>query len=124
MSRYSRVLVLGDYNIAPEDQDVHDPKAWEGKIHVSEPERTELRAIGGLGLTDLFRRFPQSERSYSWWDYRMLAFRRNLGLRIDLQLATAELAEICDACHIDKTPRTWDKPSDHAPVLATFRNTA
>jgi exodeoxyribonuclease III len=124
MSRYARVLVLGDYNVAPEDQDVHDPKAWEGKIHVSEPEREELRAIGGLGLVDLFRRFPQPERSYSWWDYRMFAFRRNLGLRIDLQLATAALAEMCDACHIDKTPRSWDKPSDHAPVLATFRNPA
>jgi exodeoxyribonuclease-3 len=124
MSRYARVLVLGDYNIAPEDRDVHDPRAWEGKIHVSEPERAELRAILDLGVVDLFRRFPQPERSYSWWDYRMLAFRRNLGLRIDLQLATPALAEICDACHIDKTPRTWDKPSDHAPVLATFKNPA
>lgn len=120
MGRYTNVLVLGDYNIAPEDRDVHDPKAWEGKVHVSPAERAELRALTGLGLTDLYRRFDQPEHSYSWWDYRMFAFRRNHGLRIDLLLASARLTEMCDACHIDKTPRAWDQPSDHAPVIGRF----
>jgi exodeoxyribonuclease III len=121
LSRYANVLVLGDYNIAPEDRDVHDPKAWQGSVHVSAPERTELRALLDLGLTDVHRRFEQPEQSYSWWDYRMFAFRRNHGLRIDLLLASAALTEMCDACHIDKTPRGWDKPSDHAPVVGDFK---
>lgn len=124
MGRHANVLVLGDYNIAPEDRDVHDPRAWEGKVHVSEPERNELRALIGLGLVDVYRRFPQPENGYSWWDYRMAAFRRDLGLRIDLQLASPTLAAMCDACHIDKTPRTWERPSDHAPVLANFKISA
>jgi exodeoxyribonuclease-3 len=124
LSRHERLLVLGDYNIAPEDRDVHDPMAWQGKVHVSEAERAELRGLIDLGLVDIFRRFEQPEQSYSWWDYRMAAFRRNLGLRIDLLLATPALAQLCEACHIDKTPRAWERPSDHAPVLGCFKISA
>jgi exodeoxyribonuclease-3 len=124
LSRHERLVVLGDYNIAPEHRDVHDPQAWEGKVHVSEPERTELRSLIDLGLVDVYRRFEQPEQSYSWWDYRMFAFRRNLGLRIDLLLASPALAQMCDACHIDRTPRAWERPSDHAPVIGSFKNSA
>jgi exodeoxyribonuclease-3 len=120
LAHHPRLVVLGDFNIAPEDRDVHDPKAWEGSVHVSEPERAALRALLATGLEDCFRRFEQPEKSYSWWDYRMMAFRRNAGLRIDLILASAALAQNCDACHIDKTPRRLERPSDHAPVLAGF----
>jgi len=120
LERYPHLVVLGDYNIAPEDRDVHDPKAWEGSVHVSEPERTALRELLATGLEDCFRRFEQPEKSYSWWDYRMMAFRRNAGLRIDLILASGKLAENCGACHIDKAPRKLERPSDHAPVLARF----
>jgi len=120
LARHPHLVVLGDFNIAPEDRDVHDPKAWEGSVHVSEPERTALRALLATGLEDCFRRFAQPEKSYSWWDYRMMAFRRNAGLRIDLILASQALARKCDACHIDKAPRRLERPSDHAPVLAAF----
>ncbi len=118
--RHPRLIVLGDYNIAPEDRDVHDPKAWEGSVHVSEPERAALQALLATGLEDCFRRFEQPEKSYSWWDYRMMAFRRNAGLRIDLILASCALAQKCGACHIDKAPRKLERPSDHAPVVARF----
>jgi exodeoxyribonuclease III len=117
---HRHVLVVGDFNIAPEDRDVHDPAAWEGSVHVSAPERAALAKITALGFTDLFRRFEQPERSWSWWDYRMNAFRRNHGLRIDLMLASGELAKHCTACTIDRVPRTWERPSDHAPVTAVF----
>jgi len=120
LARHPRLIVLGDYNIAPEDRDVHDPKAWEGSVHVSEPERAALRALLETGLEDCFRRFEQPEKSYSWWDYRMMAFRRNAGLRIDLILASSALAQKCGACHIDKAPRKLERPSDHAPVVARF----
>jgi len=120
LSRHDHLVVLGDFNIAPEDRDVHDPKAWEGSVHVSEPERDALRALLAVGLVDCFRRFEQPEKSYSWWDYRRMAFRRNAGLRIDLVLASRALAEKCDACHIDKSPRRLERPSDHAPVIASF----
>jgi exodeoxyribonuclease-3 len=120
LSRHDHLVVLGDFNIAPEDRDVHDPKAWEGSVHVSEPERDALRALLAAGLVDCFRRFEQPEKSYSWWDYRRMAFRRNAGLRIDLVLASRALAEKCDACHIDKSPRRLERPSDHAPVIASF----
>jgi exodeoxyribonuclease-3 len=112
--------VLGDYNVAPEDRDVHDPKAWEGSVHVSGPERAALKALQALGLEDCFRRFEQPDKSFSWWDYRMMAFRRNAGLRIDLILASTKLAEKCVESRIDKAPRKLERPSDHAPVLATF----
>jgi exodeoxyribonuclease III len=118
--RHPRLLVLGDFNIAPEDRDVHDPVAWEGSVHVSEPERRAYRALLALGLVDLFRRFEQPPQSFSWWDYRMLAFRRNNGLRIDLVLALDELARACTACLIDREPRRAERPSDHAPVIADF----
>ena len=120
LERHPRLVVLGDYNIAPADRDVHDPKAWEGSVHVSEPERAALRTLLAAGLEDCFRRFEQPEKSYSWWDYRMMAFRRNAGLRIDLILASSALARSCAACHIDKAPRRLERPSDHAPVVARF----
>jgi exodeoxyribonuclease III len=120
LARHPRLIVLGDFNIAPDDRDVHDPKAWEGSVHVSEPERAALRALLEAGLEDCFRRFEQPEKSYSWWDYRMMAFRRNAGLRIDLILASSALAQKCGACHIDKAPRKLERPSDHAPVVARF----
>jgi len=120
LARHPQLVVLGDYNVAPEDRDVHDPKAWEGSVHVSEPERAALRTLLDAGLEDCFRRFEQPARSFSWWDYRRMAFRRNAGLRIDLILASAALAQKCAACHIDKAPRRLERPSDHAPVLARF----
>ena len=120
LARHGNLVVLGDFNVAPEDRDVHDPKAWEGSVHVSPPERAALGALVDIGLVDCFRRFEQPEKSYSWWDYRMMAFRRNAGLRIDLILASNALAQKCAACHIDKAPRRLERPSDHAPVVATF----
>jgi len=120
LQRHRRLVVLGDFNIAPEDRDVHDPKAWEGSVHVSEAERSALQSLQSLGLADCFRLFEQPEKQYSWWDYRMMAFRRNAGLRIDLILASEELAGKCAACHIDKAPRKLERPSDHAPVVAVF----
>ena len=113
-------MVAGDFNVAPEDRDVHDPKAWEGQILVSEPERSAWRALLGLGLSDTFRLFEQAEKTYSWWDYRMMGFRRNAGLRIDHVLASAELAQRCTASTIDKAPRKLERPSDHAPAVAEF----
>jgi exodeoxyribonuclease-3 len=95
---HARLVVLGDFNVAPEDRDVHDPKSWEGSVHVSEPERAALRALFDDGFVDVFRRFEQPARSYSWWDYRAGAFRRDHGLRIDLILASAALATRCTGC--------------------------
>jgi exodeoxyribonuclease-3 len=118
--RHERLAVIGDYNIAPEDRDVHDPKAWEGQVHVSPDERAALGRLRELGLVDVFRRFPQAEGTFSWWDYRAGAFRRNAGLRIDLILASPPLAERCTGCRVDRDPRRWERPSDHAPVVATF----
>ena len=120
LARHPRIAVAGDFNVAPEDRDVHDPKAWEGQVHVSEPERAAWRALLGLGLKDSFRLFEQPEKAYSWWDYRMMAFRRNAGLRIDQILVSAELAKRCTGCTIDKAPRKLERPSDHAPVVAEF----
>ncbi len=120
LERHPLLLVAGDFNIAPEDRDVHDPAQWEGSVHVSAPEREALARIAALGLADLFRRFEQPPKSYSWWDYRMGAFRRNHGLRIDLMLASPALAERCSACTIDRSTRALERPSDHAPVTAAF----
>ena len=120
LAAHRQLVVLGDFNIAPEDRDVHDPVAWAGSVHVSEPERQALRALLDLGLVDVFRRFEQPEKSYSWWDYRMLAFRRNQGLRIDLLLADRAFAQACTACVIDREPRRAERPSDHTPVIADF----
>lgn len=118
--QYPKLVVLGDFNIAPEDRDVYDPVAWAGQILCSAPERTALQAIQALGLSDVFRQFEQAEKSFSWWDYRAAGFRRNLGLRIDLILASKALADACTSCVIDREPRTWEKPSDHTPVVAEF----
>jgi exodeoxyribonuclease-3 len=120
MQRYPEFVLLGDFNIAPEDRDVHDPHAWQGQILCSEAERAAFRNFLALGLTDAFRLFDQPEKSYSWWDYRMLAFRRNQGLRIDHILVSASLASRCRSCGIDKAPRKLERPSDHAPVVAEF----
>ncbi len=120
LSKRASVLVIGDFNIAPEDRDVHDPVAWQGSVLVSQPERDALKAILDLGLVDCFRLFPQEESRFSWWDYRAGAFRRNMGLRIDLILANRPLAERCRKSCIDKNARGWERPSDHAPVLAEF----
>ncbi len=111
-----QLVLAGDYNVAPEDRDAHPD--WKDEIHVSVPERDAFKALLGLGLTDAFRLFEQDERSFSWWDYRMMAFRRNVGLRIDHLLLSAPLAEKCSACFVDKTPRRLERPSDHAPVVA------
>lgn len=120
VARYERLVVVGDFNIAPEDRDVHDPAAWEGSVHVSPPERAALAGIVGLGLSDVFRGFEQPPGTFSWWDYRQGAFRRNHGLRIDLILASAALAARCTGCTIDREPRRAERPSDHAPVTAVF----
>jgi exodeoxyribonuclease III len=120
LSEHVRFALLGDYNIAPEDRDVHDPKAWEGQVLVSEPERVVFRELIGQGLTDTFRMFEQPEKTFSWWDYRMLGFRRNAGLRIDHILASRELAKHCTSCVIDRAPRKLEQPSDHTPVIAEF----
>lgn len=118
LTRYPKLALLGDYNIAPEDRDVYDPKAWEGNVLVSEPERQQFEKLLQLGLHDSFRLFGQAEKSYSWWDYRMMAFRRNRGLRIDHILISEPLVALCKSCMIDKAPRKLERPSDHAPVVA------
>lgn len=118
LARHPRLAVLGDYNVAPEDRDVHDPKAWAGQILCSEPEREAFGRLLRLGLADSFRLFDQPEKSFTWWDYRMNGFRRNLGLRIDHILVSAELASRCTKCAVDIEPRRLDRPSDHAPVVA------
>jgi exodeoxyribonuclease-3 len=117
LARNPRLAVLGDFNVAPEERDVHDPAAWAGQVLFSEPERDALRRLFALGFADAFRLFEQPERSYTWWDYRMLAFRRKMGLRIDHVLLSPELARACTACTIDLAPRRLERPSDHAPVV-------
>jgi len=117
---HERLVVLGDFNIAPEDRDVHDPAKWVGSVHVSEPEREAYRSLVGAGFVDVFRQFEHPPATFSWWDYRMFAFRRNHGLRIDIILATQALASRCSGCVVDREPRKAERPSDHAPVIATF----
>jgi exodeoxyribonuclease-3 len=117
LEKYPRLAILGDYNIAPEDRDVHDPKFWEGKVLFSEREKAAFNELVALGLCDSFRLFEQAEKSYTWWDYRMNDFKRNLGLRIDHILLSAELVKNCKSCSIDRDRRTHDRPSDHAPVI-------
>lgn len=120
LKRFPQLALLGDFNIAPEDRDVHDPQAWQGQVLCSEPERAAFRRFLDLGLVDAFRLFPQPEKSFTWWDYRMMAFRRNHGLRIDHILVSPRLAARCRACLIDVAPRKLERPSDHAPVIAEF----
>jgi exodeoxyribonuclease-3 len=114
------VALCGDFNVAMDDRDVHDPKAWAGRVLFSEPEREAAARWQGWGLMDCFRRHHEEDGRFSWWDYRQGAFARNLGLRIDHVWATRPLWERCRACEIVKEPRAWDKPSDHAPVVAIF----
>ncbi|MDQ1831671.1 exodeoxyribonuclease III [Massilia scottii] len=114
------LAILGDYNIAPEDRDVHDPVAWAGQVLCSDKERAALTALVDLGLTDAFRLFEQADKSFSWWDYRQLGYQKNKGLRIDHILLSDALAKRCTACAIDRVPRKWEQPSDHAPVIATL----
>lgn len=120
LARHPDLALLGDYNIAPEDRDVHDPKAWEGQVLVSEPERAAFRRLVELGLSDSFRLFDQPEKSFTWWDYRMNGFKRNLGLRIDHVLLSASLAARCRSASIDVEPRRLERPSDHTPALAVI----
>lgn len=117
LKTYPKLVLLGDYNIAPEDRDVHDPEAWIGQVLVSEPERAAFRQLVELGLHDAFRLFEQPEGSFSWWDYRMAGFRRNLGMRIDHILVSTPLIKQYKSCRIDIAPRKLERPSDHAPVI-------
>ena len=120
ISHNSKLALLGDYNIAPEDIDCHDPAAWIGQVLVSEPEREAFKALTQLGLEDSFRLFEKGDGQFSWWDYRMAGFRRNLGMRIDHILVTPELSKVSTKSYIDKTPRKLERPSDHTPVVLEF----
>lgn len=117
---HPKLALLGDYNIAPEDRDVHDPVAWQGSVLVSDPERDAFQRMLDLGLKDAFRLHEQPEKIFSWWDYRQMAFRRNMGMRIDHILLSDALASACTSCVIDKAPRKLEQPSDHTPVIATI----
>ncbi len=122
LQQHENVVVLGDFNIAPADEDVYDPEKWGEAILCSPAERAALSELLDLGLTDVFREFDQPEKSFSWWDYRAAMFRRNAGLRIDLILTSAAMTGRCKASYIDREPRTWERPSDHTPVIAEFRS--
>ena len=121
---HPQLALLGDYNIAPDDRDVHDPAAWQDKILCSAPERAAFQGLLDLGLKDSFRLFEQAEQSFSWWDYRAAGFRRNLGLRIDHILLSSPLVQRCTASTIDKAPRKLERPSDHAPVMVDLADSA
>ena len=120
MAAHPQLVLMGDFNIAPEDRDVYDPVAWAGQIHCTPEERAHFQQLLGLGLSDAFRLFEQPAKSWSWWDYRNLAFRKNQGLRIDHILVSAALRERVFACTIDKAPRKNERPSDHAPVVLSL----
>jgi exodeoxyribonuclease-3 len=122
LARYPQLAVLGDFNVAPEDRDVHDPALWAGQVLVSEPERAAFRALLDAGMVDSFRLFEQPPKTFSWWDYRQLAFPKNNGLRIDHVLLSTALATRCTASRIDRNARKGEKPSDHAPVLVELRD--
>lgn len=117
LAAHPKLMLLGDYNIAPEDRDCHDPAAWEGQVLVSAPEREAFNKLIDLGLYDSFRLFEQPEKSFSWWDYRMMGFRRNFGMRIDHILVSDPLKNACRSAYIDKAPRKLERPSDHTPVV-------
>ena len=121
MSRHEKLVVLGDFNIAPADADVHDPEKWGDAILCSPAERQALKDLLDLGLTDVFRNFEHPEKTFSWWDYRAAGFRRNAGLRIDLILTSDVMTDACTSSYVDREPRAWERPSDHAPVVAEFR---
>lgn len=122
LGRHERLVVLGDFNIAPADEDVYDAEKWGDAILCSPKEREALARLTALGLTDVFRKFDQPEKSFSWWDYRAAGFRRNAGLRIDLILTSDAMTKSCSASYVDKEPRAWERPSDHAPVIAEFED--
>lgn len=122
LQQHPKLALLGDFNIAPEDQDVYDPIAWQGSVLVSEPERQAFQKLLTLGLHDSFRLFDQPPKQYSWWDYRMMAFRRNLGLRIDHILVSDALKPLCSKSYIDKAPRKLERPSDHTPVVLELKD--
>jgi len=120
LARHPQLALLGDYNIAPEDRDVYDPESWHEQVLCSTPERDAFRGLIGLGLADSFRLYNQEDKQYSWWDYRAMMFRRNKGVRIDHILITSALQARASGCVIDKTPRKWERPSDHTPVVLTL----
>lgn len=120
LAQHDNLVVLGDFNIAPADEDIYDPVKWGESILASPPERAALRKLLDLGLADVFRKFEQPEKTFSWWDYRAAGFRRNAGLRIDLILTSGVMTDACIASYVDREPRAWDRPSDHAPVVAEF----
>ncbi|MBN3002563.1 exodeoxyribonuclease III [Chromobacterium alkanivorans] len=120
LQRHPQLLLLGDYNIAPEDRDVYDPESWHEQVLCSTPERESFRRLIALGLSDSFRLFNQEEKQYSWWDYRAMMFRRNKGVRIDHILVSDALKPRALECVIDKAPRKWERPSDHTPVVLTL----
>jgi exodeoxyribonuclease-3 len=122
LRQYPKLVLAGDYNIAPEDRDVKNPAAWAGQILCSEPEREAFKKLIDIGLVDSFRLFEQPEKIFTWWDYRMMSFRRNDGLRIDHILISKALERSCIACSVDKTPRQHERPSDHAPVISELRS--
>lgn len=124
LAQYPQLALVGDFNIAPEDRDVHDPAKWEGQVLVSPPERERFVKLLNLGLHDSFRLFEQADQAFSWWDYRAAGFRRNAGLRIDHVLLSTPLVPFCTACEIDRAPRKHERPSDHAPVIATLAGIA
>ena len=120
LKQHEKLVVLGDFNIAPDDRDVHDPEKWGDGILCSPAERDALAGMINLGLSDVFRQFEQPEKTFSWWDYRAAGFRRNAGLRIDLILASKAMSDNCETSYVDREPRTWERPSDHTPVVAEF----
>ena len=121
LQKYPRLILMGDFNIAPQDEDVHDPAKWVGQNLVSPEERAFFKDFQDLGLIDSFRLFDQEAKSFSWWDYRMMGFRRNAGMRIDHVMVSQALKEACTACLVDKAPRKWEQPSDHAPVILSLK---
>jgi exodeoxyribonuclease-3 len=121
LKKHKKLVVLGDFNVAPHDLDVHDPVAWQGNVLVSGPERKALQEILDLGLVDSYRALYPEEVAFSWWDYREAAFRRNRGLRIDLILLSQFLMDDCLLASVDKTPRGWEQPSDHTPIIVELK---
>ena len=122
LKKYPNLVLLGDYNIAPDDRDCHDPILWQGQILVSPREREMFAKITALGLHDTFRLFNAEPKNFTWWDYRMMGFRRNFGMRIDHILVSDALKNRCEKCEIDKAPRKLERPSDHTPVVLTLSN--
>lgn len=120
MTKYQKIIILGDFNIAPDERDVHDVSAWQGQVLFSDHERQAFRELLNKGFHDCFRLISPNEKHFSWWDYRLNSYKRNMGLRIDHILISGKLAGDCNHCYIDKATRGWERPSDHAPVVAEF----